>query len=136
MLSGCPELKAQISTLSQFWKLKKTPCANGVISKKAPCPAAHPQYSQVWVTTPPPPGSVQWQLISQRCNKHERYASNTKHSYNIYRPSAKRLVLMLHKCFVFAGYGEGSHVFSLSHFIYPPPSLTSFLPLLKAAAKT
>ena len=37
-------LEARKSTLSQFWKFKK-----------ALCPAAHPQYSQVW-KCPPPPG--------------------------------------------------------------------------------
>ena len=57
MLSGCPELEAQKSTLSQFWKLKKDTLCQSWKLKKAPCPAAHPQYPQVWKFTPPPPGS-------------------------------------------------------------------------------
>ena len=31
---------------AQNWKIEKAPCANSGSSKKAPCPAAHPQYSQ------------------------------------------------------------------------------------------
>ena len=51
-ISGAQSWKPK-STLCQFWKLKKgTLCQNGS-SKKAPCPAAHPQYSQVWQCPPP-----------------------------------------------------------------------------------
>ena len=41
MLGGYPQLEAQKRTLSQF-------------RKPAPCPAAHPQYSQVWKCPSPP----------------------------------------------------------------------------------
>ena len=54
-VNGCPELEAQKSTLSQFWKLQKDTMCQSWKLKNAPCPGAHPQYSQVWKCHPPPP---------------------------------------------------------------------------------
>ena len=55
MLSGCPELEAQKRTLSQFQKLKKDTLCQSWKLKKAPCPAEHLQYFQVWKCPPPHP---------------------------------------------------------------------------------
>ena len=49
------KLEAQKGTLCQLWKLKKDTLCQSWKLKKAPCPAAHPQYSQVWEYPPPPP---------------------------------------------------------------------------------
>ena len=47
MLSGCPELEAQKSTLSQFWYRKKDILCQSWKLWYFISPAAHPQYSQV-----------------------------------------------------------------------------------------
>ena len=65
MLSGCPELETQKSTLSQFWKLKKDTLCQSRKLKKAPCLAAHPPAVLPSMEVPPLPGNQPAQQTQQ-----------------------------------------------------------------------
>ena len=57
MPSGCPEMEARKSTLSQFWKLKKTPCAKAGSSKRHSV-QRHILSTPKYGSAPPPSGRL------------------------------------------------------------------------------